>query len=88
MMDKNKALAALNCPLPENDADAATVRDYFKELLCSLLIEEESFSGKRPFGNSGWQHDFLGPLAEAGYIREGASREELTTLFDALVGAL
>lgn len=87
-MDKETAIRALDLEIPENDADAPTVRQYFKELLCSLLIEEESFSGKRPFGNSGWQHDFLGPLHEAGFCSENPEGEERLVLFDSLVGAL
>ena len=87
-MDRETAIRALDLEIPENDADAATVRQYFKELLCSLLIEEEGFSGKRPFGNSGWQHDFLTPLHEAGFCSEHIGREERLVLFDALVAAL
>lgn len=87
-MTQEEANAALDLPIPENDAQAETVREYFKELLTTLLIEEESFSGKRPFGNSGWRHDFLPTLEEAGYSRPGASEDELAILFDDLVGAL
>ncbi len=32
-----------------------TIRDYFKKQLSTLWAEGESFSGKRPFGNSGWE---------------------------------
>ena len=66
-MKEEEARRALSLSLPENDAEAATVRDYLLELLHAVLVEEESFSGKRPFGNSGWQHDLLGPLGEAGF---------------------
>lgn len=52
--------AILDLPMQENDAGAATVRDYFKALLTKLWIEEERFGGKRPFGSSGWQHRELG----------------------------
>lgn len=45
--------------MPENDADATTVREYFKALLTALWDEGESFSGKRPLGNSGWEFDLL-----------------------------
>jgi hypothetical protein len=45
----------LACPMGENDADAATVRDYLVALLRELWEAEDGFSGKRPFGNSGWQ---------------------------------
>ena len=35
--------------------ETLTVKDYLKTLLHTLWDEEDGFSGKRPFGNSGWQ---------------------------------
>lgn len=32
-----------------------TIREYLIELLYTLWNEGEDFSGKRPFGNSGWE---------------------------------
>ena len=58
----------LDMPLPQNDSGATTVRGYLKALLAELWREEEGFSGKRPFGNSGWQHDIYGPMAKAGLV--------------------
>lgn len=58
---------ALDVELGPNDAEAGTVREYLKELLVTLLIVEEGFSGKRPFGNSGWQHELTEPLEAAGF---------------------
>lgn len=49
--------------MEENDADAATIRDYLKELLVMVWEKDESFSGKRPFGNSGWKYDIYRTLA-------------------------
>lgn len=34
-----------------------TVGDYLVKLVETLWAEDEGFSGKRPFGNSGWQAD-------------------------------
>lgn len=34
-----------------------SIKGYLKELLLALITEQEGFSGKRPFGNSGWTHD-------------------------------
>jgi hypothetical protein len=34
-----------------------TIRNYLKELLKTLWKEGDTFSGKHPFGNSGWQFD-------------------------------
>lgn len=45
-----------------------TIRKYFHELLTALWQEGEGFSGKRPFGNSGWQTDLEIPLIKAGFI--------------------
>jgi len=58
----------LDLPLPRNDSGASTVRGYLVALLAELWREEEGFSGKRPFGNSGWQHDIYGPMAKAGFV--------------------
>ena len=44
-------------PMQENDAGAETLADYFKILLLTLWEEGEGFSGKRPFGNSGWKYE-------------------------------
>lgn len=59
----------LDLPMAANDAEAATVRDYLKELLRSIWLEGEGFSGKRPFGNSGWEHEVYAAIAQAGLIQ-------------------
>lgn len=55
----------LDVPMQENDAKAATVRDYLKTLLLALWKEGECFSGKRPFGNSGWEYEVYLALVKA-----------------------
>lgn len=62
------ALAVLDLPMGENDANAATVRGYLKALLTKLWEDGEGFSGKRPFGNSGWERDLHFPLVKAGRV--------------------
>jgi hypothetical protein len=52
-----------------------TIREYFKELLTTLWNEAEGFSGKRPFGNSGWENDLAVPLIKHGVIK-GAIDED------------
>ena len=54
----------LGCPMnPDtNDAGASTVREYFTELVKMVWGEGEGFSGKRPFGNSGWEHEVYSAL--------------------------
>lgn len=49
----------LDFQFESQDLGTTTVREYFKSLLSSLWNEGEGFSGKRPFGNSGWEYDLL-----------------------------
>lgn len=78
--------AILDLPMEENDSGADTVRGYFKALLRELIQEEEGFSGKRPFGNSGWQYELYRPLVKAGAVAgddEGEAQD--TDAADALI---
>jgi hypothetical protein len=59
----------LDLAMGPNDANAATIRDYLVKLLAELWTWGESFSGKRPFGNSGWEYDLYDALGRAGLIR-------------------
>lgn len=61
--------AVLNLPLEDNDSGADTVRGYLTQLLLRVWDEGEGFSGKRPFGNSGWHYDLITPLVRAGFVR-------------------
>lgn len=45
-----------------------SIGEYLIELLTSLWSEGEGFSGKRPFGNSGWENDLRRPLVSAGLV--------------------
>lgn len=67
----------LDVPMnPErNDAKADSIRDYFKALLHELVSEQDGFSGKRPFGNSGWVYELSSALTYAGVV-EGSVWEE------------
>lgn len=58
----------LNLPMTHNDAKAKTVKEYLLALLMELWSRGESFSGKRPFGNSGWEDDLYKPLVAAGAV--------------------
>lgn len=58
----------LDLPMAPNDANAKTIRGYLKALLRTLIEEQEGFSGKRPFGDSGWTSDLEIPLVKAGLI--------------------
>jgi hypothetical protein len=62
-------LHILELPMGDNDANAANIRAYLKALLTKLWEEGEGFSGKRPFGNSGWERDLYFPLVKAGRVK-------------------
>lgn len=57
-----------DCPMHENDSGATTVRGYLKALLTELWASGEGFSGKRPFGNSGWEYDIYRALVVNGLV--------------------
>lgn len=54
----------LNVPI-----DGVTLKEYLRRLLYTLWTEGEGFSGKRPFGNGGWQFDVYKALVENSYIK-------------------
>lgn len=45
-----------------------TIGAYLIELLKTLWIEQQNFSGKRPFGNGGWDYDLYTVLIRNGII--------------------
>lgn len=83
-----------DCPMQENDSGATTVKGYLKMLLQHLWAEGEGFSGKRPFGNSGWEYDLYkalvakglveGSLDEDGYINTVDHTHANALIFDAI----
>lgn len=69
-MDNNQYEAALNTSFWCDDLDEElTVRGYLRTLLQTLWDEQEGFSGKRPFGNSGWEYSLYAPLIKEGFIK-------------------
>lgn len=74
-MKDDKAHKVLHAPMQKNDANAATVGEYLELLLSTLWIEDEGFSGKRPFGNSSWQYEVYIALSDAGLV-EGLVLDE------------
>lgn len=58
----------LALPMSINDAGATTVRAYLTALLVTLWQKDEGFSGKRPFGNSGWKYDVYKALVDGGAV--------------------
>jgi len=61
--------------MDENDAEAASIGIYLKLLLLKVWEEDECFSGKRPFGNSGWKWDVYQAMVKGGAI-DGKLDEE------------
>lgn len=57
-----------SCMVEHEYGKKVTLREYFKLLLTTMWSEGEGFSGKRPFGNSGWDLDVLSGLGRLGVI--------------------
>lgn len=62
-------LTALEIRFDSDAGDNITIRDYLRLLLVTLWDQAEGFSGKRPFGNSGWEYDLYKPLIKGGYVQ-------------------
>lgn len=58
----------LDTPMERNDSGASTVRGYIIALAAEVWRHGEGFSGKRPFGNSGWHFDVYAALIKAGHV--------------------
>jgi hypothetical protein len=52
-----------------HDTNATTIKEFLKNLLEVLWSEGESFSGKRPFGNSGWDWELYATLIHHGVVK-------------------
>jgi hypothetical protein len=65
--DKTVA-AALDVRFDSDAGENLSVRDYLRVLLSTLWMKGEDFSGKRPFGNSGWECEIYQPLVAGGFI--------------------
>lgn len=73
MTDVDAALAAT----VEYENGTGTLATYLQDLLHTLWVEEEGFSGKRPFGNSYWQYEVYEALIQAGLIDDDDAGEQL-----------
>lgn len=72
--DFDNNVEKLLVPNPVNEGEI-TIKEYLILLLRTLWREGEGFSGKRPFGNSGWDYDLYIALIKAGYV-EGTFDED------------
>lgn len=80
-----------------NDAGASTIKEYLVKLLSELWREGEGFSGKRPFGNSGWEYELYLPLVTSGAVNgkldsegylEKVDQDAANTLIFEAIGAI
>ena len=58
--------------------ESVSIRKYLKSILVELIEQGESFSGKRPFGDSDWLNDLYGPLADVGLIDRSNNHGEIS----------
>ena len=72
----------LDIPMQENDSGADTIKGYLKALLEKIWEEGEGFSGKRPFGNSGWEYDLYKPLVRSGLVEGSVDEYGCINSFD------
>lgn len=61
--------------LDGEEYESITLRDLLIDLLKKVWVENECFSGKRPFGNSDWQEQVYHALHKAGAYVEYRSDE-------------
>jgi hypothetical protein len=52
-----------------------TIRGFMQKLLLTLFEEMDGFSGKRPFGNSGWDGDLIVCLINNGWLEGKVDKE-------------
>lgn len=64
----------LDLPMGDNDSGQATIRGYLVALLHQVFTHGEDFSGKRPFGNSGWDDDL--ELVRAGLVEGSIDQDD------------
>lgn len=67
-MENKTLLDALDVRFDSDAGKNISIRDYLFLLISELWKEQECFSGKRPFGNSGWDYDLYIPLIRTGFI--------------------
>jgi hypothetical protein len=77
----------LNARVEGGEIGTCTVREYLITLLENLWMEKDSFSGKRPFGNSGWQFDLYQALITAGLLPGVINEEGYLDEFEAQIQA-
>lgn len=51
------------------DVEGTSLRVMLKDLLTMVLLQGEEFSGKRPWGDSGWEFDIYRAMVLNGFIK-------------------
>lgn len=59
----------LEIEVEDSEGDKCTIREYLQQLLLHLWDDPESFSGKKPFGDSGWEFDLYHALVKAKVVK-------------------
>ena len=81
--DRERAALLLGLALDDdNEAGAATFRDYLRVLATAVWREGEAFDGKRPFGFSDWKSDVYQPMVAAGLVAGELDEEECLVSVD------
>jgi hypothetical protein len=75
-------LSALDIRFDSDAGNNITVRDYLRSLLETLWYEKDGFSGKRPFGNSGWHYELISPLIKHGYLKGELDEDDCVNSYD------
>ena len=68
MKTAEKVKKALEIKFDCDLSDGITIKEYILRLVIELFYQKEGFSGKRPFGDSGWEYDLYKPLIEHGLV--------------------
>lgn len=72
----------LAVPFYDEDSGAHTVGQYFRLIAFRVWVEDEGFSGKRPFGNSGWCHEVIDVVMEHFVIEYDEAVDQITYALD------
>ena len=78
LVSSEKFMDVWRLPMETYD-DLTFVGEHCQDLLKKLLLEGESFDGKRPFGNSGWFTFF-----EIAFVKHGVVKGDLNETGDNL----
>lgn len=76
-MTENKILQA---KMVECELEDATIGEYLVNMLVSLWEEGETFSGKRPLGDSGWQYRVRESIRQSGLVAPECGESDIDEL--------